>query len=74
MSQSKLVAPKLLFIFSLFWMLLGINPKYRDIWIAENIILVICLAYVIKSYHQFRFSNQSYYLIFSFTILQTAMV
>lgn len=71
MSQSKLIALRLLFIFILFWMLLAINPKYRDIWIAENIILVICLIGLIKSYHQFQFSKQSYYLIFSFAILQT---
>jgi len=71
MSQSKLIASRLLFIFILFWMLLAINPKYRDIWIAENIILVVCLIWLIKSYHQFQFSKQSYCLIFSFAILQT---
>ena len=71
MSQSKLIASRLLFIFILFWMLLAINPKYRDIWIAENIILVVCLIWLIKSHHQFQFSKQSYCLIFSFAILQT---
>lgn len=71
MNPSKSVAPNLLVIFSVFWLLLAINPIYRDIWIAENIILIICLYFLISTYQKFHFSNLSYYLIFIFCILQT---
>lgn len=47
MNKAKSVAPKLLSIFSLFWVVLAVNPIYRDIWIAENLILVISLYFLI---------------------------
>lgn len=71
MNQDKSIAPTLLIIFSIFWLALAISPLYRDIWIAENIILVICLFFLIIKYKKFHFSNTSYYLIFTFCILQT---
>lgn len=71
MNPIKSVAPILLVIFAIFWLLLAINPIYRNIWIAENIILVICLYYLVIKYQKFHFSNLAYYLIFIFCILQT---
>ena len=71
MNTDKSIAPKLLIIFSLFWLALAINPVYRDIWIAENLILLISLYFLITGYARFHFSNTAYYLIFSFCILQT---
>jgi putative membrane protein len=50
---------------------LAINPLYRDIWVAENLILVICIGYVVSTYKSTPFSNTSYWLIFIFCILQT---
>ncbi len=71
MNRLKLAAPTLLIIFSIFWILLAINPNHRGIWLAENLILLICLAYLIGSYRHFKFSNTAYKLIFIFSILQT---
>ncbi len=71
MIQTKSIAPILFIVFSIFWLLLAINPLHRDIWIAENIILVVCFYYLISSYKRFKFSNISYILIFLFCILQT---
>jgi len=71
MNQTKSIAPILLVIFTIFWALLAIDPLYRDIWIAENLILVVCFYYLISTYKRFKFSNISYALIFVFCILQT---
>ncbi len=69
--MNKSIAPILLSVFSFFWIVLAINPLYRDIWVAENIILVICLIYVISTYKSSPFTNTSYWLIFLFCIMQT---
>ena len=69
--MNKSIAPTLLSIFSVFWIMLAINPLYRDIWVAENIILVICITYTFSTYKSSPFNNTSYWLIFLFCILQT---
>jgi len=69
--MNKSIAPTLLSIFSVFWIMLAINPLYRDIWVAENIILVICITYAASTYKSSPFNNTSYWLIFLFCILQT---
>ena len=71
MNESRSIAPLLLVIFAIFWLLLAINPLYRDVWVAENLILVICITYVVSNYQKSPFSNTSYWLIFLFCILQT---
>jgi putative membrane protein len=71
MNKSRSIAPLLLVIFAIFWLLLAINPLYRDVWVAENLILVICITYVVSNYQKSPFSNTSYWLIFLFCILQT---
>ncbi|MDG2354247.1 MAG: DUF2238 domain-containing protein [Gammaproteobacteria bacterium] len=69
--MNRSIAPILLSIFGIFWVALAINPLYRDIWVAENLILVICIGYVVSTYKSTPFSNTSYWLIFIFCILQT---
>ncbi len=71
MNKTTSIAPILLTVFSIFWLALAINPLHREVWIAENIILIICLYYLITTYNRFKFSNTSYWLIFIFCILQT---
>ena len=71
MNKSRSIAPLLLVIFAIFLLLLAINPLYRDVWVAENLILVICIIYVVSTYQRSPFSNTSYWLIFLFCILQT---
>jgi len=71
MNKAKSVGPLLFIIFSLFWVVLAINPIYRDVWMAENVILMIGLYFLITGYNRFHFSNTAYYLIFVFCVLQT---
>lgn len=65
------IAPKLFGIFSIFWLLLAIDPLYRDVWIAENLILGIGIIFMLLTYTSTPFSNTAYGLIFAFCILQT---
>ncbi len=71
MSKTRSMPPKLLLFFVVFWLFLAINPTYRDVWIAENIILVMGIIYLLFTYKITPFSNTSYWLIFMFCILQT---
>ena len=71
MMQSKSHAPILFVVFSVFWLLLAINPLYREVWLVENLILMVCAAYLLRSYKKYPFSNRAYWMIFIFCILQT---
>ena len=71
MIQSKSHAPVLFIVFSVFWLLLAINPLYREVWLVENLILIVCVAYLLHSYKKYPFSNRAYWMIFIFCILQT---
>jgi|SRR3989338_6906629 len=64
--------PKVLFIlFTLFWILIAIAPRYRVVWIAESVPTVLLGIFLVFTYKNFRFSNWSYSLIFFFLILHT---
>ena len=71
MNKTKSIAPTLLIIFIIFWIALAINPLYRDVWFVENIILIICISYLLFHYPSYKLSNTSYWLVFIFCILQT---
>ena len=64
--------PKILLgVFTIIWIILAITPKYRDVWIVENILSVLLIITLIITYHKFQFSNLSYSLIFIFLILHS---
>ncbi len=64
--------PKVLLgIFVLFWLALAIAPKYRQAWVAENILTVLFILLLVFTYKHFRFSNFSYTLLFGFMILHS---
>lgn len=71
MTKNPSLPKILLIIFTIFWGLLAIDPLFREVWVAENIILFIGVGYAILTYKTSPFSNQSYWLIFIFCILQT---
>ncbi len=61
----------LLFIFSIFWLVVAINPYDRFTWFMENILSVLFVLLLIVTYRLFRFSNTTYVLLFLFLILHT---
>ncbi len=70
MKNLKESYPKILLILYLvFWVWMAISPKYRSVWVDENILPIIFIAILIITYRKFKFSNTSYSLIFIFMIL-----
>src|SRR3989344_5306284 len=61
----------LLIAFSIFWLVIAINPYDRFTWAIENILSVLLVLLLIVTYRMFRFSNTAYILLFSFLILHT---
>ena len=62
--------PKILFvIYLVIWIWAAIEPRYRGVWIDENIMPVLFIIILIVSYRWFKFSNSSYSLIFVFMVL-----
>jgi len=61
----------LLFLFVILWIVIAIAPKYRGVWIAENILPVLFIIFLILTYNKFRFSNFNYSMLFLFLVLHT---
>lgn len=50
-------------IFAIFFIVMGIAPVSRDVWVAEVIPVVIVFALLVVTFNEFRFSNLSYSLM-----------
>ncbi len=61
----------LLGLFSVFWLVLAVNPVNRTVWLAENFLSVLFIAVLVLTYRKFRFSDTSYVLLFFFMVLHT---
>ena len=51
------------------WVLLGIRPKYRDVWLLENAPFVALMVVLVLLHRRMRLSRFSYLLIFFFCCL-----
>ncbi|MFH1384973.1 MAG: DUF2238 domain-containing protein [Candidatus Omnitrophota bacterium] len=62
----------LLIIYTIYFIILGINPYNRSVWVAENIPIVAIVLILALTYKKFQFSNVSYvmmaFLIFMHTL------
>lgn len=61
----------LLIIFTVFWVVAAINPYNRWVWLAENVLTVLLLGFLIATYKKFRFSNTSYVLLCLYLVFHT---
>ncbi|MEL6722995.1 MAG: DUF2238 domain-containing protein [Pseudomonadota bacterium] len=50
-------------VFTIFFVVLGINPVSREVWIAEVIPVVLIFAGLVLTYRYFRFSHLAYGLM-----------
>lgn len=57
--------------FLIFFLLLGINPVSREVWIAEVIPVIIVFAGLVFTYKKFRFSNIAYFLMSLWMFMHT---
>jgi putative membrane protein len=58
----------LFLLFVIIFLILGISPKYRGIWMIENVLTILLVLFLVLSFKKFRFSNFSYSLIFIFLV------
>jgi len=56
-------------LFSIEWIILAINPYYRQDWALENVLVVVFVIMLAGSYKHFLLSRTSYSLIFIFLCL-----
>jgi putative membrane protein len=59
----------LVFLFSLEWVVLAIDPYYRDDWLLENVLVVIATVILLGFHRRLMLSHLSYTLIFIFLCL-----
>ena len=50
-------------VYGVFFIVLGISPVSREVWIAEVIPVVIIFIFLVASYNKFRYSNFAYTLL-----------
>lgn len=68
--RSKL--PHILFgLYLVYFVLLGIQPYSRAVWVTENIPMVAIVLVLAATYSRFRFSNTSYLLMSVLVFLHT---
>ncbi|MFH0710768.1 MAG: DUF2238 domain-containing protein [Pseudomonadota bacterium] len=59
----------LFIVYIVIWLLLSINPWYRDDWLLENLMVFAALPLLIWSDQRFGFSNASVWMLFIFFVL-----
>lgn len=65
-TQSVRYPLALLGLFSLWWLVLAIAPRYRQDWLLENMLVFIALPLLVLSYRRLRLSNRAYTFLFLF--------
>ena len=70
-AQSNSFVRTLVVIFLVTWVYLAFDVFGRTTWVVENVIMFLGAIYLIASYKKEPFSNNAYFLIFIFCLLQT---
>ena len=68
----KLKVPHLLLgLYVIYFALAGLSPYSREVWVAENIPIVIIVLALASTYRRFAFSNTSYLMMSVLVFLHT---
>ena len=51
------------------WVLLGVNPRYRDAWLLENLLVVTFVPALVLTFRKFQFTNRAYVEMTVFMLL-----
>lgn len=62
----------LLGLYAVWFTALAVNPYSRDVWVAENLPIVIIVLALAATYRRFAFSNTSYLMMSVLVLLHTA--
>jgi putative membrane protein len=60
---------RLLLLYMVIWVALALQPKYRQDWALENLLVLVAMPLLIASYRRMRFSNAAYVCLFIFFCL-----
>jgi len=71
MKRSERLPALLLTIFTVFWIIVAVSPYNRLVWLAENVLTVLLVGFLVFTYRKFRFSNTTYVLLFSYLVFHT---
>jgi len=69
MTASDRYPATLLVLFSIWFVVLGVAPHYRQDWLLENLLVLLIVPLLIGTYRRLRFSNLAYTGIFAFLVL-----
>lgn len=69
MTASDRYPAALLALFSVWFVILGVAPHYRQDWLLENLLVFLIVPLLIGTYRRLRFSNLAYTGIFVFLVL-----
>lgn len=58
-------------IFAVIWLALAIEPRHRDDWLLENVLVVLFILIALTSYKKFVFSRVAMTLIFLFLCIHS---
>lgn len=61
----------LLVVFSLLFLVMGISPCSRSVWVAEVIPVMLVVIILVAAFRKFCFSNWSYTLMFFWLVCHT---
>jgi putative membrane protein len=68
----KLKIPHILFgLYLLEFIVLGVNPYSRDVWVAENLPIFIIVMALAGTYKKFRFTDTSYLMMSALIFMHT---
>jgi len=57
---------RLLAFYTVVWLALAVQPKYRQDWLLENLLVLVAVPLLIANFHRMRFSNAAYVCLFVF--------
>jgi len=60
MTASDRYPATLLVLFSIWFVVLGVAPHYRQDWLLENLLVLLIVPLLIGTYRRLRFSNLAY--------------
>jgi putative membrane protein len=69
--RSHVVPLACLAVFTVAWVLLAIDPRYRQDWLLENLPTFVFVPAAVLTYRRFRFSDRAYVQVTVFLILHT---
>lgn len=67
--ETRRLPALLLAAFIIAWLVLAIEPRYRQDWALENVVVVLAVALLVATYRRRPLRDETYVLLFAFLLL-----